>query len=326
MPELSQCKYVTPDGRSCPNTEMGAGYCFWHDPKFDKSGLDLCEKLEEYAHEGNFLLGLKLKRANLKGINLVKRGKDEGYDLSYSDLYRADLGNAHLFSLTLKEGSVMKANLTGANLHRCNFEDTNLLGVKLTGARLDKINVGNTLQQEVVGKQAEKDHDMSKALDNFEQSEEIYRDLRKAAEQQGLFELSGKFAHKELIMRRLQHPKLSIPRISSRFVDLFCGYGEKPLNVISFSMTLIFICSLCYFALGVQADGVFTAFNLAHSLEQNAYAFASCLYFSVVTFTTLGYGDITPIGLSRIVAALEAFSGSFTLALFVVVFVKKMTR
>ena len=50
-----------------------------------------------------------------------------------------------------------------------------------------------------------------------------------------------------------------------------------------------------------------------------------CRY-SVVTFTTLGYGDFTPVGLSRIFAAFEAFTGSFTLALFVVVFVKKMTR
>ncbi|WP_373689732.1 ion channel [Rheinheimera sp.] len=40
----------------------------------------------------------------------------------------------------------------------------------------------------------------------------------------------------------------------------------------------------------------------------------------------MGYGDITPIGVSRLVAAVEAFTGSFTIALFVVVFVKKMTR
>ncbi len=50
------------------------------------------------------------------------------------------------------------------------------------------------------------------------------------------------------------------------------------------------------------------------------------IYFSVVTFTTLGYGDISPHGFARFIAAFEAFMGSFTMALFVVVFVKKMTR
>lgn len=35
----------------------------------------------------------------------------------------------------------------------------------------------------------------------------------------------------------------------------------------------------------------------------------SCLYFSVVTFTTLGYGDYYPYGLGRPMAALEALTG-----------------
>ena len=201
-----------------------------------------------------------------------------------------------------------------------------MLGVKLEGARIDNINVGTALQQEEDGRAAERNGDLDIALDNFEQSEEIYRDLRKAAEQQGLFDLSGKFSHKELIMRRLQLPKMSGHRITSKFVDLFCGYGEKPLNVISFSLSLILFCSICYFTLGVMYSGELTVLNTQNSLQQNLEAFVSCLYFSVVTFTTLGYGDITPIGMSRIIAALEAFCGSFSLALFVVVFVKKMIR
>jgi len=55
-------------------------------------------------------------------------------------------------------------------------------------------------------------------------------------------------------------------------------------------------------------------------------AFLNILYFSVATFTTLGYGDMSPVGISRLIAASEAFLGAFILALFVVVFVKKMTR
>lgn len=36
---------------------------------------------------------------------------------------------------------------------------------------------------------------------------------------------------------------------------------------------------------------------------------AECLYFSVVTFTTLGYGDFRPTEASRAVAAIEALTG-----------------
>ena len=60
--------------------------------------------------------------------------------------------------------------------------------------------------------------------------------------------------------------------------------------------------------------------------RQVFFNYIQCLYFSVVTFTTLGYGDYVPIGVSRVASALEAFTGSFTIALFVVVFVRKLTR
>ena len=127
-------------------------------------------------------------------------------------------------------------------------------------------------------------------------------------------------------MRRYQLPRFSIQRVVSSQVDLFCGYGEKPLNVIFFSLFLIGICTIIYFILGLAANGQILQLNLSGSLHSNFIAFLECLYFSVVTFTTLGYGDIVPIDSARPVAALEAFIGSFTIALFVVVFVKKMTR
>jgi hypothetical protein len=72
--------------------------------------------------------------------------------------------------------------------------------------------------------------------------------------------------------------------------------------------------------------GEYQIFSVDNSLEDNISFFFECLYYSVVTFTTLGYGDFIPVGFSRLEAALEAFTGSFTIALFVVVFVKKMTR
>ena len=45
--------------------------------------------------------------------------------------------------------------------------------------------------------------------------------------------------------------------------------------------------------------------------------FFDCLYFSVVTFTSLGYGDIAPTGNARITAGLEVFSGLFLVAILV---------
>lgn len=45
--------------------------------------------------------------------------------------------------------------------------------------------------------------------------------------------------------------------------------------------------------------------------------FGDALYFSVITITTLGYGDFAPIGVGRTVAALQALMGYFTLGMLV---------
>lgn len=328
MPDSNKprCNFLDSHGHQCSEIDMSNGFCFWHDPAFDKTGMDLTDKLERYAKKGGVLQGLHLKRANLRGLNLVNRGSKCGYDLSGSDFYRADLQGAHLFNINLQYGSLMKAHLGEANLHCANLTHTNLLGTKLYNARIDNIDIGEKLMQEYNALDAKQQKDRTKEVDNLEQAEEIYRSLRKAAEDQGLFELAGDFLYKELTMRRLQMPRNSLRRTTSKLVDYLCGYGEKPINTVIFSMSLIFICCLLYFLFGVSHGVEVVQLNFSNSFLENLRHLGLTLYYSVVTFTTLGYGDITPFGITRLIAALEAFIGSFTIALFVVVFVKRMTR
>ena len=129
-----------------------------------------------------------------------------------------------------------------------------------------------------------------------------------------------------MIARRQQVPFWSAQRGILFLVDIFCGYGERPSRVILFSMMLIVLFAILYFFLGVQGPGGTIVFSPQAGFLDNLLQLGRSVYFSVVTFTTLGYGDIVPLGAARAAAALEAFIGSFTLALFVVVFVKKMTR
>jgi hypothetical protein len=44
-------------------------------------------------------------------------------------------------------------------------------------------------------------------------------------------------------------------------------------------------------------------------VQQGKPTFLDCVYFSVVTISTLGYGDIIPIGASRVFACIETIFG-----------------
>jgi hypothetical protein len=55
-------------------------------------------------------------------------------------------------------------------------------------------------------------------------------------------------------------------------------------------------------------------------------AFGRLVYFSGVTFTTLGYGDYHPVGCLKAVATTQAFLGALTIALVTVVFARRFIR
>ncbi|WP_448213438.1 ion channel [Colwellia sp. MEBiC06753] len=320
------CQYTDFTGCHCQEPDIGNGLCYWHDQEIDKSGDDVKKKLEAYAQSGGLLRGISLKYANLANINLVNHHQKQGYDFTYADFYKANLEGAHLFNIKLNHGSLMKADLRLANLNCASLIETNLLGVRWSESKIENIKVGRKVLQEHRANKAEKAHHKAQAIDYYEQAEEVYRDLRKHAEHEGIFTLSGWLIQKELTMRRMQQPKYSVKRFNSKVVDLFCGYGEAPLRIIGISIAMIILCALLYAITGLNYRGEVQMFKASASLLDNMSLFFSCLYYSVVTFTTLGYGDFTPIGISRAIAAFEAFTGSFTIALFVVVFVKKMTR
>lgn len=51
-------------------------------------------------------------------------------------------------------------------------------------------------------------------------------------------------------------------------------------------------------------------------------SYSEAFYFSVVTWTTLGYGDFVPIGLSRWVVIIQVLSGYVLMALFIAALVR----
>ncbi len=86
----------------------------------------------------------------------------------------------------------------------------------------------------------------------------------------------------------------------------YWGYGKKPERIIYIAFGTILLCALIYFLFPTSINPIDQDKSILDSI-----------YFSTVTFTTLGYGDLSPLGWLRIVALLEAFFGALSIGFIV---------
>lgn len=103
--------------------------------------------------------------------------------------------------------------------------------------------------------------------------------------------------------------------VSLSFSSLLWGHGERPLRTVGFGCFLVLFSALLY------TQGHFMANQVTHKPN-----FLESIYFSVVTITHIGYGDIMPLGFDRGVAVLEEFAGIFILPLFLTALCRKYLR
>jgi uncharacterized protein YjbI with pentapeptide repeats len=271
--------------------------------------------LEEAHLDWADLSGAQLKkaylmRAHLEGANLSGAHLEEAF-LEDADLERANLHRAHLQQTNLKyanlrgpETDLTKADLDGARLYAADLFQADIEGINW-GSR-------NILGEELLHK-GEKDEKKKQEL--IKEAASVYRNLKLRHTEQGMYDIAGEFYFREMTAKRKALKWRTNPahKLWSLFVSFICGYGEKPLRTIVWTASVIVGLGIIYFLIGAdwQLD-----------------AFGNSLAFSAMSFTALGYASWleTSDALIKGIGALESFIGVFTIALFLITFVRKMTR
>lgn len=108
----------------------------------------------------------------------------------------------------------------------------------------------------------------------------------------------------------IRHHLKKLPQIISDLIScLIWGFGERPIRILGTSFfVLIIYASIYYFSNNTK---------LNHDIVNS-------LYLSIVSFTTLGFGDITPeSSLSKLIVGSEALIGAFCMGLIVAGFANK---
>jgi tetratricopeptide (TPR) repeat protein len=315
---LDTCKYNSRSGTVCSEAAVsGQEFCCWHSGA-GQSASQVKELVEEKVAAEQSLSGFNLSQADLQGAYLI------GADLEQAELSRANLTGAHLYGANLRQSNLFKANLSCANLRTANLVDCNLLGANLEDTKLENAEWGDRhiIVNEREAQAALKKGDRRIALRRYREAEEIYRNIKLSHRTQGYGKEEGPFFYREMVVQRKQMPLFSFHRIWSKFMDLTTGYGEKPTRVIITMVCDIVLAALLYGLLGLRyADSYLSFGSEGMPLGEKLF---NLLYFSTVVFTTVGFGEITPVGASKGIMMLQGLSGQILIAFFIVTLYKKL--
>ena len=280
------------------------------------------QEIEALHKDGESLSDVQLQYADMKNAKLVNA------DLSDSDLTRSDFSGASLYGVNLEGANLFKASFEGANLKAANMKNCNFLGVDFSGAKLNNVDWGhnNKVINEIEAEDASIKGDKNKALEKYKEAEDIYRALKISLQAQTLGEYTGKMFLREMIVKRKQMTMFSPLRIISKITHIATGYGEKIGNIFYSIIAVIITCALLYGINGVDYQDRNLSF-FANDVQEYGYGrtFGNLFYFSVVVFSTVGFGEITPLGLlNKSVMIVEGLIGGIIMSIIMIAIYKQL--
>lgn len=163
---------------------------------------------------------------------------------------------------------------------------------------------------------------------SYEEASKVYNIIAKKMYENKLIDYASEYYY---LSKCVENKSLTgSDKLKSTIYWLLCGYGERPTYALITSIEIIFAFAIFYMFTGLNMGGVdvsYLGIFLGEFPNRNMIMdFMSSLYFSTVTFTTVGYGDITPVGVSTLLSGIEMFLGLTMVGIWTATLARKITR
>jgi hypothetical protein len=296
--------------------------------ELDLSGINLSEAdLSETDFYGTDLSNANLKMVSLKGADL------SGANLSGAELYKADLSGAYLTEANLQGSYLAEANFNGADLRGCILQGADLTEANLGGVNLSKSDMTdvNLTQADITN--ANLNHTKLSSANliglrygNFHSMRGHYLGIR------GLDSCYGnaifvRDAKDQDYLDTMEHNIDQMPSSGTRRarrilfeVWRFIDYGRSLTKPFLYAIILASFFGVIY------AFDMFLSWGLM-DYSGSAQSLFTPFYYSIVTYTTLGFGDITPQHwIGEIIVVAEVVLGYTTLGLLLSILANRVAR
>lgn len=148
----------------------------------------------------------------------------------------------------------------------------------------------------------------------------LYRRARKLAREEGNSKTNSRLYVKECKLQ-CRKEKRWYKRLAKQVYGITANHGESPWRVGFWGIASIFLFALLYCWVNADLPPPEQGGN------QFCVGFKECAYYSTVTFSTLGYGELVPTDpLARFIASIQALLGLIMTSLFIATFFKRYSR
>jgi uncharacterized protein YjbI with pentapeptide repeats len=291
-------------------------------------------QLEEHNKHGRSMEGFYLKGINTPSINLL-----------HANLKGANLSGASLKGGSFSDAELMGADFTGSNLSECDFVGADCSGAGFMMADLSRARFWHADLSSA--DLAEADLERADFLNAILFKANLYHaslkevrfltreNFRGASNREGINESGLKTAresyanikqyfivnarYNDVSWASYHENRMELKRLFKErrlgaipflIMGLLCGWGERPLRATAAALAIITFYALLFFMLNAIQPG------FSDSYTPSVFDY---VYYSTITFTTVGYGDFFPKVniVYKFLAGSEGFIGIFMMGLFV---------
>lgn len=153
---------------------------------------------------------------------------------------------------------------------------------------------------------------------NIEKASEVYTTIEQVARANSLPGLASEafLGRKDVQRREYRRDGRTTMRLTSLIPNIVARYGESPWRVLGTGGIIVLLWGMAYWT-----------FDLIERTDGADPSLLESIYFSALTFTTLGYGDFQPqSSFGQFLAVSETALGVILLAILVFVFSRRATR
>lgn len=250
------------------------------------------------------LTGADLSRANMENASC----RETGFGLATLHnvrLFEADLSGATLTKTDLRKADFRCANLKNARLREANLSKTDLTGANLHGADLSLSQVSGA-----VFNNSDLRETRLRSIQGFDEAQWVGADIRDI-NFAGAYLLRRFVVDQNYLMEFRSRSKYNRVVYNVWWITSDCGRSLKRWCFWILMLTLLF-------------SWIYSMVQIDYGKYDN---WIGPFYYSVVTLTTLGYGDVVPASsVARVVAIIEVIFGYLMLGGLLSIFANKMAR